>query len=1073
MPKRKFELEDNQEAISGSEKVRKIDCDDTRTLVANPPGRRLASDDYTVGWICAIITEYVAAQAFLDEKHERLDISPNDNNDYTLGKIGKHNTVIAVLPDGEYGTSSAAGVARDMLHSFPNVRIGLMVGIGGGAPSRKHDIRLGDIVVSAPRDREGGVFQYDFGKTIQNRSFQYTRFLNQPPTVLRAAVNGLKAQYESEGHQLETAINAVLNKKPRLQKKYKRPDSSSDRLYQSGVTHPPNDQVDCATACGDDLPKLILRPERTKEEDNPAIHNGLIASANQLMKDASVRDKLAAEKDVLCFEMEAAGLMNHFPCLVIRGICDYSDTHKNKEWQGYAAMAAAAYAKDLLCRIPLNKVEAENKISDLLSDVLDTVSRTRANVETMRSKLDRNEDLEMLNWLMPIDYGPQQSDYIRKRQPETGQWLLDSQEFQTWLQTSKQTLYCPGIPGAGKTILTSIVVDNLIRRSLNNPSIGIAYLYCNFRKQEEQKAEDLLASLLKQLSQGQSSLPDSVRALYGRHRQKGTRPLFDETARALQSVATIYSRVFIAIDALDECQVSGDCRSRFLSEIFNLQVKCEANIFATSRFVPEITEKFNGSMLLEIYASNEDVRKYLKGHMSQLPSFVSRNVDLQEEIMTEIAQAVDGMFLLAQLHLDSLIGTRSPKAIKMALGCLRKESILLSNDKAKVLDSAYEQAMKRIEGQMGDQPVLAKQVLAWITCAKRALTTSELQHALGVEIGTSRFDEENLPELEDIVSACAGLVTVDEESDIIRLVHYTTQKYFEWTWTSWFPGAQIDITNVCVTYLSFDTFETGFCQSDGEFEARLQTNVLYDYAARNWGYHAHTALIKEDLILNLLESRAKVSAASQAMIASRSYSGHSQRAPRQMTGVHVAAYFGLVGTIVSLLKNGYNPELQDSYRRTPLSWAAGNGHEAAVKLLLATEKVDLDSKDSFGQTPLSRAAESGHEAVVKLLLATEKVDLDSKDSFGQTPLSQSGHEAVVKLLLATKKVDLDSKDSSFGQTPLSWAAENGHEAVVKLLLATEKVDLDSRDSTFERTPLSWAAGNGHEAVVKLLLATEK
>ena len=85
------------------------------------------------------------------------------------------------------------------------------------------------------------------------------------------------------------------------------------------------------------------------------------------MKDASVRDRLAAEKDVLCFEMEAAGLMNHFPCLVIRGICDYSDSHKNKEWQGYAAMAAAAYAKDLLCRIPPNRIDAEKKIVDILS----------------------------------------------------------------------------------------------------------------------------------------------------------------------------------------------------------------------------------------------------------------------------------------------------------------------------------------------------------------------------------------------------------------------------------------------------------------------------------------------------------------------------------------------------------------------------------------------------------------------------------------------------------------------------------------------------------------------------------
>jgi nucleoside phosphorylase len=323
--------------------------------------------NYTIGWICAVTTEYVAARMFLDEQHEGPEyVSPNDNNDYTLGKIGNHNVVIAVLSDGEYGISSAASVATDMLHSFPNVRIGLMVGIGGGAPSGNHDIRLGDIVVSSPRNGKSGVFQYDFGKTIQDQSFQQITFLNQPPTVLRTAVNGLKAQYEHSGHLLEEAISSILEKEERLRQKYKRPDPNSDRLYQPGFTHRDN-TASCTAVCGDDPSNLIFRRERTESEDNPAIHYGTIASANQLMKDALIRDTLAKEKDVLCFEMEAAGLINHFPCLVIRGICDYSDSHKNKKWQGYAAMVAAAYTKDLLYRIPPNKVEAENRISDLLS----------------------------------------------------------------------------------------------------------------------------------------------------------------------------------------------------------------------------------------------------------------------------------------------------------------------------------------------------------------------------------------------------------------------------------------------------------------------------------------------------------------------------------------------------------------------------------------------------------------------------------------------------------------------------------------------------------------------------------
>jgi nucleoside phosphorylase len=325
------------------------------------------SKEYTIGWICAISTEYTAAQAFLDEKHQvPFSLSSADNNDYACGRIGKHQVIIAVLPDGEYGISSAANVAKDMLHSFPNIRIGLMVGIGGGAPSSKHDIRLGDIVVSTPHNGNSGILQYDFGKTIQNQPFQATGVLNQPPSALRTAVSGLKSQYEIEGHQLDEAVNGVLERNPRLRKKYKRPDPSSDRLYRSDFVHPLDNETGCAVACGDDLSRLTIRRERTADEDDPTIHYGLIASANQLMKDASVRDRLAAEKGVLCFEMEAAGLVNHFPCLVIRGICDYADSHKNKNWQGYAAMVAAAYARDLLYRLNPKKVENEKRINEVL-----------------------------------------------------------------------------------------------------------------------------------------------------------------------------------------------------------------------------------------------------------------------------------------------------------------------------------------------------------------------------------------------------------------------------------------------------------------------------------------------------------------------------------------------------------------------------------------------------------------------------------------------------------------------------------------------------------------------------------
>jgi len=271
------------------------------------------------------------------------------------------------------------------------------------------------------------------------------------------------------------------------------------------------------------------------------------------------------------------------------------------------------------------------------------VAGVREGVDKLLRRQHNEEHKAILEWLTPIDYAPQQSDYIRRRQAGTGQWLLDSPEYQSWLKTSKQTLFCPGIPGAGKTILTSTIIDNLIAMFGNDENVGIAYIYCNFRQRDAQTAEGLLRSLLKQLAQELSSLVDCVKHLYSQRGVKQTPPSFNDFSRALQSVSAMYSRVFIVVDALDECQASDSCRSTFLSEIFSLQAKTGANFFATSRPIPDIEGEFKGCLTREILASDEDVSRYLDGHMSQLPKFISSLPELQQEIRTEITRAVEGM----------------------------------------------------------------------------------------------------------------------------------------------------------------------------------------------------------------------------------------------------------------------------------------------------------------------------------------------------------------------------------------------------------------------------------------------
>jgi nucleoside phosphorylase len=283
-----------------------------------------------------------AAQVLLDEVHEDLPVQPNDHNAYTLGSIGRHNVVIACLPDGQYGITSATTVAIQLLSSFRSIRFGLMVGIGGGVPNRDVDIRLGDVVVSKPTNAHGGVVQFDYGKALSGGEFQRTGMLSHPPQILLTALSKLKANHITGRRQFIDFIDEIGHKIPQESSNLTRP-ALEDHLYLSNYNH-----VDISSkACyGCDKTKTVPRPSR--DPNQAVVHYGLIASANQVVKDAQLRDHLGHELGAYCVEMEAAGLMNNYPCLVIRGICDYADSHKNKEWQGYAAATAAAYAKELL-----------------------------------------------------------------------------------------------------------------------------------------------------------------------------------------------------------------------------------------------------------------------------------------------------------------------------------------------------------------------------------------------------------------------------------------------------------------------------------------------------------------------------------------------------------------------------------------------------------------------------------------------------------------------------------------------------------------------------------------------------
>ncbi|KAF2156346.1 purine and uridine phosphorylase [Myriangium duriaei CBS 260.36] len=305
-----------------------------------------SKDQFHVGWICALSIEAAAAMLMLDEIFDDLDGQhKDDTNSYTLGRIGNHMIVIACLPHGEYGTNSAATVAANMVNTFSNsLRIGLLVGIGGAIPSPTDDIRLGDIVISSPKKTYGGVVQHDMGK-LQN-DFEQTGSLNEPPRSLLTAVARLESKIQAFGPQYPTFIQQAIEKSSRGEADFSRPDQETDKLFN------------CESE-----PVEIRREAR--DSSRPRLHYGIIASGNQVIRNGIQRDLIGKRTGAICCEMEAAGLMNSFPCIVIRGICDYSDCHKNKQWQAYAAVTAAAYAKELLLNIPNRQVSEEKLVSEL------------------------------------------------------------------------------------------------------------------------------------------------------------------------------------------------------------------------------------------------------------------------------------------------------------------------------------------------------------------------------------------------------------------------------------------------------------------------------------------------------------------------------------------------------------------------------------------------------------------------------------------------------------------------------------------------------------------------------------
>ncbi|KAF6782478.1 ankyrin repeat protein [Colletotrichum sojae] len=367
-------------------------------------------------------------------------------------------------------------------------------------------------------------------------------------------------------------------------------------------------------------------------------------------------------------------------------------------------------------------------------------------------------------------------------------------------------------------------------------------------------------------------------------------------------------------------------------------------------------------------------------------------------------------FLLAELHLKALARKKSVKAIRTTI-----EKLSVGTDSYVV---AYQDAMDRIQSEDRDPAELAMQALSWLACTRRTLSPAELQHALAVEIGKPELDLTNIPEVEDILSVCAGLIVSNPEANTIRLVHFTAQEYFERTRDHWFPTAEADI------------------------------------AARCGGQSNH------DLGVKFIQSKTHVQAATGARGLNSPELKRSEatwQLAANITGAHLAAYLGLIELLRALHNLGHSMNSMDMYRRTHLSYAALRGHEEAVRMLASLPEVDVNVVDDDNRTPLLSALVNGHLATVNELMALEGVYKDRSKLL----LLLAARDRLTGFNILTCGGKMDSELSTgLGHTVLSIAAQCGSLKVLKALINRGDIELDARDKQ-GMSPITLAVMNGN------------
>ena len=727
-------------------------------------GVPLAYRDYTIAWICALPLELAASRAMLDEQHPSQPGIAGDDNTYVLGRIHRHNVVMACLP-GQYGTNNAAIVATNVKRSFPSIRATLMVGIAGGSPSQA-DLYLGDVVVGTR------VIQYDMGKALGGGHFQETAIPKTPVPLLNSAVSTLRSKHVA--HQFSDRIASLLRSRlPNLS----RPDHP-DRLFQASYEHHPLDAPTC-----DDCDLKELQPRAGRLSDVPKIHYGVIASANRVMRNGKERDEIARRHSAMCFEMEAAGMMDNVQCLPIRGICDYSDSHKDKVWQDYAAATAAAYARELLEVIPTIRTTHWDFISlqkDAYRDDVEAACRRDLRI------VDPQHDMERIE---------KSKD---KLLDDAYKWILGTPEYAAFTNWDNSGSECPprrllwikGHAGTGKTML----MIGLIRQLSHQPvalSPALSFFFCQGTDAALNNATAVLRSLIWLLLLQQPCL---ISHLLQKYKESGVDLFRDYNAFIALSEAfrnmlkdPQLPPVYLAVDALDECTQGRSDLIHLISTslILSQKVKWLLSSRPEVDLLAVLKDPSNSLVELDTQRLEEPVNAYINHKLMQLKYGEGYDDRVLAEVSYEVRKRAENTFLWVALVFKELSSVEGWDAVETV------QSIPPG------LTDLYGHMMARIDEGNERNRQRCKNVLAATFLVHRPLSLSELVVVAGLPAKINP---------RTIVDRCGSFLTIKDET--VYLIHQSAKDYLGDNYTTRLQPAGVVQGHVDISIRAIDAMSS-------------------------------------------------------------------------------------------------------------------------------------------------------------------------------------------------------------------------------------------------------------------------